>query len=268
MADEPTLYEILGLQKDATSDEVRLAYRAATKTAHPDTGGSPGLFLMVLHAYEILSDANQRALYDSGVKVRDSKQQEIDELKEKLRTQHTKASQPDAQQVLPAGEELAPPTQQLVPEEPRQRLTVRRKVRVHWDHWFAHCLAIASGPWVWAVTGAVFPESWDTSSAVSPALSSFLRFLFPKDLAPAIALVLCVVFFFCSYTYNAPKHIRMLVPIMRWSLLGAYWSLAAIFFALSSPLVYVLCGVCIVATTSYGFIWRRFVRHQDTGFRL
>lgn len=148
MADEPTLYEILGLQKDATRDEVRLAYRAASKTAHPDAGGSPGLFLMVLHAYEILSDADQRALYDSGVKVRDSKQQEIDELKEKLRTQHTKATQPDAQQVLPAREELAPPTQQLVPKEPRQRLTVRRKICFHWDHWFAHCLAIASGPLV------------------------------------------------------------------------------------------------------------------------
>ena len=268
MADEPTLYEILGVAKDAAPEEVRRAYRAASKTAHPDAGGSPGLFLMVLHAYEILSDPTQRALYDSGVKVRDDKQQEIDDLKEKLRTQHTQSPKPATQQVPMVGPELPSPTHQVVVQEPKQRISLMRKIRVHWEHWFAHCLALASGPAVWSATGIVFPESWDTSSKVSPALASALRFLFPRDPAPAIALVLCVAFYFCSYTYNAPKHIRVFAPIIRWSLLGAYWSLAALFFALSSPIAYILCGVCISATTSYGFVWRRYVRHQDAGLKL
>jgi len=268
VADEPTLYEILGVAKDAAPEEVRRAYRAASKTAHPDAGGSPGLFLMVLHAYEILSDPTQRALYDSGVKVRDDKQQEIDDLKEKLRTQHTQAAQPVTQQVRTGAAGQAQPVQQIVAQEPKQRISLRRKIRVHWEHWFAHCLALASGPVVWSVTGVVFPESWDTSSKVSPALASALRFLFPRDPSPVLALVLCVAFYFCSYTYNAPKHIRVFAPLVRWSLLGLYWSLAALLFALSSPIAYVLCGLCFLATTLYGFIWRRYVRHQDAGFRL
>lgn len=223
---------------------------------------------MVLHAFEILSDSSQRALYDSGVKVTDDKQQEIDDLKEKLRTQHTQASQPIAQHsaTVEADAELHP--QQKVTQEPTRRISLRRRVRSHWDHWFAHCCAIAAGPLLWAVTGALFPASWDTSSKVSPALSTFLRFLFPREFSPAIAVCLCLVLYAVSYTYNAPKHIRVFSPIIRWSLLGAYWSLAALFFALSSPLAYVLCGSCVFVTTAHGFIWRRYVRHQDAGFKL
>jgi hypothetical protein len=219
---------------------------------------------MVLHAYEILSDPSQRSLYDAGVKVRDDKQQEIDDLKEKLRTQHTQSAQP----VRTGAPEQAPHVQQLVAQEPKQRVSLRRKFRVHWEHWFAHCLALASGPVVWSVTATVFPESWDTSSKVSPALSSALHFLFPRDPSPVLALVLCVAFYFCSYRYNAPKHIRVFAPLVRWSLLGLYWSLAVLLFALSSPIAYVLCGACVLATTLYGFIWRRYVRHQAAGFRL
>ena len=35
-----TLYDILGLPRDATPDEIRAAYRMKMASAHPDRGGS------------------------------------------------------------------------------------------------------------------------------------------------------------------------------------------------------------------------------------
>lgn len=48
----PDPWELFGLQRDASDDEVRAAYRAAARSAHPDAGGSDALFRMVSWAYE------------------------------------------------------------------------------------------------------------------------------------------------------------------------------------------------------------------------
>ncbi|KAI0741416.1 hypothetical protein C8Q80DRAFT_1194360 [Daedaleopsis nitida] len=68
------LYEILGLTKDATPEEVRKAYRKRALQTHPDRlpqDVSPAdkkaaeeQFRLVNNAYEILNDANNRQLYD------------------------------------------------------------------------------------------------------------------------------------------------------------------------------------------------------------
>jgi len=48
--------EILGVSSDATPAEVRKAFRAAAKRAHPDSGGSEGAFQQVMDAYQRLQD--------------------------------------------------------------------------------------------------------------------------------------------------------------------------------------------------------------------
>ena len=45
-------WEILGLPKDATKDEVRARYRDLAKTHHPDAGGDKGAFSRLSNAYE------------------------------------------------------------------------------------------------------------------------------------------------------------------------------------------------------------------------
>lgn len=58
------LYELLGVTKEASGDEVRKAYRKAAITHHPDKGGDPEKFKEIANAYQVLSDEQKRLQYD------------------------------------------------------------------------------------------------------------------------------------------------------------------------------------------------------------
>ena len=57
-------YEILGLNKTATSDEIKKAYRKKSMETHPDRGGNEELFKEIAEAYEHLSDPKKKENYD------------------------------------------------------------------------------------------------------------------------------------------------------------------------------------------------------------
>ena len=68
MAEKRDYYEVLGVSKTATEDELKKAYRKLAKENHPDL--HPGdkaceaRFKEINEAYEILSDSDKRAKYD------------------------------------------------------------------------------------------------------------------------------------------------------------------------------------------------------------
>lgn len=68
MADKRDYYEVLGVNKGASDDEIKKAYRKAAKQYHPDL--HPGdktaeaKFKEVNEAYEVLSDKDKKARYD------------------------------------------------------------------------------------------------------------------------------------------------------------------------------------------------------------
>lgn len=60
-----SLYEILGIDKTATKEDIKKAYHKKAQETHPDKeGGSQEAFLEVSRAYKILSDEEKRQNYD------------------------------------------------------------------------------------------------------------------------------------------------------------------------------------------------------------
>jgi len=60
-----SLYETLGLTKDASKTEIKSAYRKLAMKHHPDKGGDPEVFKNISHAYDVLSDDSKKAAYDN-----------------------------------------------------------------------------------------------------------------------------------------------------------------------------------------------------------
>lgn len=57
-------YEVLGLSKDASDDEIKKAFRRVAIEHHPDRGGDEAKFKEANEAYEVLKDPAKRQRYD------------------------------------------------------------------------------------------------------------------------------------------------------------------------------------------------------------
>ena len=60
----PNLYDTLGVRSNATTDEIKRAYRKLANQHHPDKGGDTNRFQEIQKAYDTLGDSAQRAAYD------------------------------------------------------------------------------------------------------------------------------------------------------------------------------------------------------------
>ena len=68
MSTKRDYYEILGVNRDASADVIKKAYRKLAKKYHPDSNAgnqaAEEKFKEVTEAYDILSDQKKRKLYD------------------------------------------------------------------------------------------------------------------------------------------------------------------------------------------------------------
>ena len=67
MKDKKDYYEVLGVDKNASDEEIKRAFRVLAKKYHPDVNKEPGAeekFKEIGEAYSVLSDPNKRKQYD------------------------------------------------------------------------------------------------------------------------------------------------------------------------------------------------------------
>jgi len=67
MSEKRDYYEVLGIGKSASADEVKASYKRLAKQFHPDVSSDPKAkekFQEILEAYNVLSDEQKRANYD------------------------------------------------------------------------------------------------------------------------------------------------------------------------------------------------------------
>jgi molecular chaperone DnaJ len=61
-------YSILGVNENATQDEIKKVYRKLAVEHHPDKGGSEDTFKKISEAYDTLGDQGKRAQYDNSMR--------------------------------------------------------------------------------------------------------------------------------------------------------------------------------------------------------
>eukprot|EP00929_Paragymnodinium_shiwhaense_P096135 TRINITY_DN57646_c0_g1_i1.p1 TRINITY_DN57646_c0_g1~~TRINITY_DN57646_c0_g1_i1.p1 ORF type:complete len:491 (+),score=80.60 TRINITY_DN57646_c0_g1_i1:82-1554(+) len=66
-ADAMHYYDLLGVPRHATVDEIKRAFKRAAMQHHPDKGGDPEKFKEANAAHETLADDRKRAIYDSSL---------------------------------------------------------------------------------------------------------------------------------------------------------------------------------------------------------
>ena len=89
-----SLYDVLQVDRTATLDEIKLAFKRRALHVHPDKGGSEEAFHLVYHAFETLADPEARTSYDQQAATPGSSNHKCRKKTATNRSQPSQPSQP------------------------------------------------------------------------------------------------------------------------------------------------------------------------------
>jgi curved DNA-binding protein CbpA len=130
---EPEYYEVLGIARTATPEEIRRRFRTLARQFHPDVSAdgkqSHERFIQISEAYQVLSDAGRRAAYDLALRDRERFRQAI----AARQAQRQAASRPPTSARAPAPPAGPPPRPgpgaQAPTATPRQQVRLEQTLR-------------------------------------------------------------------------------------------------------------------------------------------
>lgn len=89
-------YQILGVARQASTDDIRMAYRRLARKYHPDVSTLPDAearFKEITEAYDALKDPRRRAAYDRLLQERDSKREARPDVQPPPRTRRAETTE-------------------------------------------------------------------------------------------------------------------------------------------------------------------------------
>lgn len=236
-------YDVLGVPTDASSSDIKTAYRRLARTAHPDRGGSAARFDELTSAYETLMDRGRRARHDAV--LRDQAAGRADGSQPRSREAGTSATNAErrraaaarsAERARQAAEEAERREEQLRAEAAqRWQAELRRRDReaalAAWEQARARAQRF---PWRAApVTLAVLTAGY---AAMPPSTAAFVddsglmrsvvplvTEVVPRDWAPAVLLLLMatVLVTVAAWLRKLGNPVSLMEWLAGWGLLAA-----------------------------------------------
>jgi len=249
----PDFYELLGLARTCSKEEVHLAFRSVSKRTHPDAGGNAGLFRMVTVAYATLSDPAKRSVYDSGLAAEDESLRALAAREAAVTARELLVSEPAVTHPV---ETFEPSTASPVP----QRRVFLANLSAHWHGWVRCILAAALGPLFWVALQYVDVAGLVGLEPSSVFLYEKLSWLLGPPPRLRVVLVLCCLTGWAAWRLRVYLVVRPWVSSLRWAVAGVWFALGYFLPYLPDPVALVsLCAAGVVAVV-LGALWSRFVR--------
>jgi hypothetical protein len=261
----PDFYEVLGVARTATSEDIRQAFKAISMRTHPDAGGNSGLFRLVTEAKNVLSDPVRRAEYDRSLaaaeKVVDDlarREAEVVLREAALRLAQSAYVQP----VAPAagvGSGVAAPGPVSVPGPvvPAVRRYSWEWFLLYWRGWIASTLVLSFGPVVWVLFRAF--DVWG-ALGVAPrygVVDDVLVWFSSPALRWGWVLVLAAVTGFGAFRFRVYLLVRGWSKALRRSVGSAWLFAGAALPVLPSVWGFVLLVVAAAVPLGVSTLWGR-----------
>jgi hypothetical protein len=254
----PDFYEVLGVARSATTEEVRQAFKAVSKRTHPDAGGNSGLFRLVSEAHSVLSDPVRRKEYDRSLAA---SEKVVDDLaRREAEVMMREAALRLAQSApVPAA---APSAVGSVPvvsvvSEPSVRRYSWEWFLLYWRGWIASTLVVAFGPVVWVLFRAL--DVWGVLgvSARYSVVDDGLVWFSSPALRWGWVLALAVAAGFGAFRFRVYLLVRGWSPVVRRSAGSAWLFAGAALPVLPSVWGFGLLVVAAVLPLGVAALWGR-----------